>query len=387
MAPSSSTPRLIVVDALRGFAILSIMLLHNIEHFDLYHFPDDLPEWLKAIDSIIWDTLFFLFGGKSYAIFALLFGLTFYIQYNNQQQRGNDFSGRFLWRLLLLLCFGFLNSIFFEGDILAIYAIIGVVLVPFRRLSNRLVWSAAIVLMMQPLEWIRLFGYLINPDNVEIASRADGYFSLIGEPLSNGTFLEAMRSNLTNGRLAVFFWSYENGRFFQTAALFLTGFMLGRTQRFTTASHNKTFWQRALTTAIVAFIPLFLLHKALPHMEWHPYVIARIQTAVTSWSNLAFMTMLGSTFVLLFGHTAARSWLNKLSPMGRMSLSNYVLQSILGSFVYYGFGLGLYQYTGASFSLIIGLGLGILQILFSTWWLKQHKRGPLEQIWHRLTWI
>ena len=77
----TKSPRLNVVDALRGFAIMAIMLLHNIEHFDFYFFPEYLPSWLKAIDKGIWDTMFFLFGGKAYAIFALLFGLTFYIMY------------------------------------------------------------------------------------------------------------------------------------------------------------------------------------------------------------------------------------------------------------------------------------------------------------------
>lgn len=88
-------PRIEVVDALRGFAIMSIMLLHNIEHFDYYFFPEFFPDWLKALDKIIWDTLFFLFGGKSYAIFALLFGFSFYIQNNNQEQKGKDFRVRF----------------------------------------------------------------------------------------------------------------------------------------------------------------------------------------------------------------------------------------------------------------------------------------------------
>jgi uncharacterized protein len=63
------------------------------------------------------------------------------------------------------------------------------------------------------------------------------------------------------------------------------------------------------------------------------------------------------------------------------------MQSMLGAFIYYGFGLGLYQYTGATFSLLIGVVLGILQTLFSLWWFKSHKRGPLEQIWHNLTWV
>jgi len=70
-----------------------------------------------------------------------------------------------------------------------------------------------------------------------------------------------------------------------------------------------------------------------------------------------------------------------------MSLSNYVMQSIIGSSIYYGFGLGLYKYTGATFSLLIGIGLFLLQYYFCRWWMKNHDHGPLEGIWHRLTWI
>lgn len=79
MNHSSETGRLHLVDALRGFAIASIMLLHNIEHFDFYYFPENLPAWMKASDAVIWEVLFFLFSGKSFAMFALLFGLTFFI--------------------------------------------------------------------------------------------------------------------------------------------------------------------------------------------------------------------------------------------------------------------------------------------------------------------
>lgn len=387
MSVRLSSNRLTVVDALRGFAILSIMLLHNIEHFDLYFIPEYLPEWLKSIDGIIWDTMFFLFGGKSYAIFALLFGLTFYIQYTNQQARGNDFSRRFLWRLFLLLCFGIINSIFFEGDILAFYAIIGVVIIPFRNLSNRLVLAAAIILMLQPLEWIKFVYILGNPDYTAPASVANKYFGMIGEPLAQGNFWEVAKSNLTNGRLAVFFWSYENGRFFQTASLFLLGFLLGRAQRFTPNAQNKAFWEKAFVTSMIVFIPFYLLQKALPAMECNEAVITRLQIMITSWSNFTFMGLLVSAFVLLYEHTVARSFLDKLKPLGRMSLTNYVMQSIAGSFIYYGFGLGLYQYTGATFSLLIGITLAVVQTLFSRWWIKNHKRGPLEQIWHKFTWV
>ncbi|MFV8340010.1 hypothetical protein ACNQGL_12125 [Flavobacterium sp. LB3P21] len=99
------SPRIEVVDALRGFAIMSIMLLHNVEHFEYYHLPENFPAWLVAMDKIVWDSMFFIFGGKSYAIFALLFGFSFYIQNDNQAKKGNDFRGRFFWRMMLLLVF------------------------------------------------------------------------------------------------------------------------------------------------------------------------------------------------------------------------------------------------------------------------------------------
>ena len=116
---NSNISRLHVVDALRGFAIVSIMLLHNIEHFDFYFKPTNLPAWMVSLDKGIWDTLFFLFGGKSYAIFALLFGLTFFIQSHNQEKKGRDFRARFAWRLILLLGFGIINSAFYEGEIIS----------------------------------------------------------------------------------------------------------------------------------------------------------------------------------------------------------------------------------------------------------------------------
>jgi uncharacterized protein len=70
-----------------------------------------------------------------------------------------------------------------------------------------------------------------------------------------------------------------------------------------------------------------------------------------------------------------------------MSLSNYVMQSIIGSFIYYGYGLGLYKHTGATYSLLIGLLLAVMQGYFSAWWMRHHRKGPLETLWHKATWV
>ena len=234
-------PRVEVVDALRGFAIMSIMLLHNIEHFDYYNFPEALPEWMKILDKIIWETLFFLFGEKSYAIFALLFGFSFYIQNDNQEKKGNDFRLRFLWRLLLLLGFGILNTIFYEGDILVLYAFLGVVLILVCQWSDKAVFITALILMLQPLEWTKFFYMLLHPDFVPMPNLSDHYFGMMGDYLKSNSFMDYAIGNLTIGRWASVFWSWENGRFFQAPALFMLGMLLGRRKLFITSVESNLF--------------------------------------------------------------------------------------------------------------------------------------------------
>lgn len=108
--------------------------------------------------------MFFLFSGKSYAIFALLFGLTFFIQSDNQAKKGKDFRLRFAWRLVLLLGFGLINSAFYEGDILTIYAILGFSLIPAAKLNTKTVSWIALILMLQPWEWCNFVYGLQHPD-------------------------------------------------------------------------------------------------------------------------------------------------------------------------------------------------------------------------------
>lgn len=129
--------RNLAVDALRGFAVMGILLLHNIEHFNFYSFPETTSPVLKALDSSLWDMLFFSFAGKTYAIFALLFGFTFYLQSRSSEKRGKDFKNRYMWRLVLLLGFGFLNACFSPGEILVLYALLGFILVPVRHWDNK----------------------------------------------------------------------------------------------------------------------------------------------------------------------------------------------------------------------------------------------------------
>jgi uncharacterized protein len=380
MTITTTTSRLDVIDALRGFAIVSIMLLHNIEHFDFYFAPTGLLAWLQAVDKVIWDSLFFLFGGKSYAIFALLFGVTFYIQYHNRERRGEDFRARFAWRLALLLAFGLFNSMFYHGDILSIYAVLGLTLIPVARLSNRWVGIIAVVLLLQPYAWWEVFQALPNPNEKLPDPASWAYFGRANEYFAHGSALQVWTGNLTNGKIGVIRWSWENGRIFQIPALFMLGMLAGRKGLFS----DPLFWRRALFIAVVLFIPFYVL-KTWPELLRVGEAVRRpLLVIITSWSNLAFMVVLVSVFVLLF---YSQRCLMFFSPLGRMSLTSYVVQSIIGTSIYYGFGLGMYQYTGASFALAISIVLALVQRQFSVWWLARHSQGPLESVWHKLTWL
>lgn len=384
---SLKNPRIEVVDALRGFAIMSIMLLHNVEHFEYYHLPESFPDWLVALDKIVWDSLFFLFGGKSYAIFALLFGFSFYIQNDNQVKKGNDFRGRFFWRMMLLLVFGMINTAFYQGDILTLYAFLGLILIPVVNWSNKAVFITAVILMLQPLEWARCIYYALNPDYVAPPNLSNAYYESIGNFMKNGSFMDYVIGNLTLGKIASLLWSWENGRFFQAPALFMLGMLLGRKQMFTTTVENIQFWKKVLRYAIILFVPLYLLKTNMATLVTRVTMSNKLLVIFSSWSNFAFMCVIVSVFVLLYQKESVVGTLAKLVPFGKMSLTNYIMQSMIGSFIYYRYGLGLFEYTGATYCLLIGIVLFFIQLSFCTWWLKTHKQGPLEYIWHKATWI
>lgn len=387
MTLQKENTRITVVDALRGFALVSIMLLHNIEKFEVYGDFATLPDWVQAIDGIIWDSFFFVFGGKSYAIFALLFGLTFYIQSHNQEKLGKDFRGRFLWRMLLLLGFGIINTLFYQGEILVLYAIIGLFIIPFNRLSDKVVFGFALLFLFQPIIWTKLLLAIINADFEATQPAFIPFYMKVGEFLKGDSLLLLMKSNITNGRTASLIWFWENGRVDQTLGLFLMGFLAGRKRIFFNTPENNRFWKKILVFSFVLFFPLYFVQTHTGMFTIHENLINISATLIGLWANLALMLVIVSGFILLFYTTKFQGSMGKLSPIGKMSLTNYILQSIVGSTIYYGFGLGMYRYVGATYSLLIGIILAIAMGIFSTYWMKNHKRGICEGLWHKLTWL
>lgn len=109
--------------------------------------------------------------------------------------------------------------------------------------------------------------------------------------------------------------------------------------------------------------------------------------AFDMWQKLAFTFVWVSSFILLYQSENFRRRVAALRSYGRMSLTNYVTQSILGMLVYFPFGLYLAPYLGYTVSLLVGILMFFAQLAFCKWWLSRHKQGPLETLWHKWTWI
>lgn len=377
--------RIDVADVLRGFAVMGIVLLHTIEHYNFYSFPDTSGQCalLNFTDKAIWDGLFFTFGGKAYAIFALLFGFSFFIQDDNQRLQGRDFRLRFCWRLVLLFLLGNLNAAFFTAEVLVLFSIVGFVLVATCRLSDRAVFIIATVCLLQPLHWIYLAVAAFDPTFTLPAIPTAELWNATFAAQSQTSFLEMLRVNLTQGQLASLAWAWDNARFFQTAALFMYGMLIGRRGLFTEAKAD--FWLKVLAWSLVAFFPLYGVADMLPSYIRSQAALSSLTLIVTSLHKCAFMLVLVSGLILVYYRSDLRGFMSRISPFGRMSLTNYITQSIIGSALFYHWGLGLQATTTQSFA--IGVVIFVAQLAFCRRWMHTHKHGPLEYLWKRATWL
>lgn len=377
--------RIEVADVIRGLAVLGILLLHCLEHFNFYSFPKTENVWLQFSNSAIWDSMSFLLAGKAYGIFALLFGFSFYIQESRMQEQGVDFRMRFLWRLLLLFLWGQLNAAFFTAEVLVLYSLVGFVLPLFARCSNKTILIVATILLFQPVEILELIYALINPEYTAPRPLDAQYWGPAYKVLAGGTFLKTVKMNLWEGQLASLAWAWENARFFQTPALFLLGMWIGRKKLFSFSEKNMLTWIAVAGCSIALFFPLDGIVPMLKKFITSKAVAGSATLIISSLAKFAFMMFLVASIVLLYYLSPMKKLLSKIAPYGRMSLTCYITQSIIGSFLFYNWGLHLQ--TGFTGSLLVGIAIFAVQYIFTRYWFKAHKQGPLEFIWKKATWI
>ena len=368
--------RIEVADALRGLAVIGIILYHSVEHFNIGGGATSLS---LPFDGTVFNILTVLLSGKMYGIFALLFGLSFFIQRDNQEQKGRDFSLRFAWRMVLLFGFGVINLVFYNGDILTFYALLGLLMIPAGYLSTPVLWGITIFLLIQPVEIYSLISGW-KPD----ISAMGRYYGAMGKACQDGTFLEAAGASLRYGFLSSLLWFVWKGRITQTLGLFFLGILLGRKRMFYNEGNHLKIWR------IVFFVTVILITAGgiFGHWRHGDVSFGKVDSLLHPLFNLAILLFIVSGVTLLwYRFEGFRKSLSHICFFGRMSLTNYLMSSIFGAFVFYGWGLKLNPVLGTTWSLLVGIAIVVLQIVILYQWARKHQRGPLETVWRNLTWI
>ena len=380
---SNNTPafqaRLDMIDALRGFALMGLFIVHAVEYYELY--------WFHApAHDAIHDWVFGLFAGKAFAMFALMFGVSFFIIMDRAAKRGVDFTGRFVWRLVVLFIIGFVDCLFYAGEVLQVLAVCGLILVPLNRLSWKWLLPIAVVALAEPVLIVELL-------------RAMSDVSANFKPLSwdypalpvfaHGTFAQVLTVNLWPATKWEFMWEY--GRIAQIIGLFLVGVLLGRVGFF---HHPERFGRGRRVGFVVAFCVAVGMHflrpeiaAALPGDKAHFLVSWLREDLVDSYQSLAAMTMWVLGFIELYQLKPLQAVQRLLAPVGRMTLTLYVAQNLICVPLYYGFGLAWYATIGQPKALLFGVCAFVAQVVFAHLWFKGFVYGPLEWVWRSATYL
>ncbi len=389
MVANNKPSRMVVVDALRGFALAGVALVHFTEQYIAGPAPEGfLAEVNGPVDQVLQGLVFALFSGKFYAIFSMLFGLSFFIQMDSAERRGEDFSLKFIWRAVLLFVIGYVHQLFYRGDIVTIYALLAPFLVPFHRMSSRAILiTAAIFLLGLPrlLMFIFLQGYSAFglPDFMGSPLEAQYY-----DVLKNGSLLEVFAQNAVYGMQTKFdFQLGIFGRLYTTFGYFLLGHWLGKIQLFREVDERRRAVRKALLWSAAAFLLSSILTGVgfsfvSQPLDFHSWPAAVLFLPIT-WTNVSLASVIVCGFLLLYTKTKGR-WQRRLdffAPYGRLALTNYLGQSLIGTFLLFGWGLGFLGELRTLYTIILAIVVIALQTLASKYWLRTYHYGPLEWLW------
>lgn len=387
-----SPQRIYDIDALRGFALWGIIIVHVTEQFlggypppgmadYAVHSPIDV--WFKALNKAV-------FLSKFFTIFSLLFGLSFFIQMDRAARKGLAFSGRFAWRLGLLFIIGMAHNLFFRGDILSIYALLGLLLIPFYKASNRVLLGVAGILIAGIPRYLLLLAkwYVLPPKSTAAQAAFEAFNTRYYALARHGSLWELMPVNILKGwPLKMEFQFDYFGRGYLTFALFLLGLWLGRTRFFENIGEQRVLLKKLVIGSAGLALVLEPLRQVLLY-RFNEYTFrSTLGLSVQDWHNLAFSAALVFGFLWLMQQHIARKVLRVLIPYGRMALSNYFIQSVLGTFFFFGWGLGKLGETGAAMAFVLGQGIFLVQVVGSWYWLRYFRYGPLEWLWRSGTYL
>lgn len=354
--PTPSAERIDAIDVLRGIALLGVMAINLVMEFRISIFEQFLgPKTLASpVDRVIETILTQAVELKAFALFSLLFGAGLAIQFDRLASSERRTS-MLLRRLAVLLLFGVIHlCLIWNGDILTEYALAGFIVLPFLFGPRWLLTLAALVflalyLAMQAFPPAGLFpSRTVIWRDVMDANRI----------YATGGFLDALAFRLREIPLIASLHAFI---FLRTIGLFLVGALAWR----------SGILQNARGLFVIA-LPAIGLGAALLH--------AGIEPLGTILLALGY----GAAILGIASFERGKRLIGWAAPLGRMAFTNYVAQSVIFGWIFYGYGLGLFGRLGITQALVIGIVVYAGQVLFSAWWLRHYRYGPLEWLWRTL---
>ncbi|NND16859.1 MAG: DUF418 domain-containing protein [Eudoraea sp.] len=393
MNKTNSSKRIEIIDALRGFALAGIVLVHMVENYLGGPADEAVMEGMHAgtLDYVVDGIIQIIFRGKFFALFSFLFGLSFFIQMDNGARREQKYALRFLWRVVLLLIIGLAHHFIYRGDILSIYAMLGVLLIPFYKISTR---TLLVLVGLIFLGVGRYIVYAFNPDGLlfmdDMLMPESPATKAYMELLRTGSFLEVGMDNSTEGQLMKMEFQFGVfNRGYLTFAFFLLGLLVGRHKflhRFEEhlGKMSTLFWAGGIGLVVSLGLIIGAFSQIGPEFSLESWWVMLGLTSV-DLANVALTLLLLAFFVWLFAKNKWQKPLLLFAPYGRMALTNYILQSVVGAMIFYGWGMGYLGSIPNRYTFLMGFAIIAIQMWVSQLWLKKCYYGPLEWLWRSAT--
>ena len=401
LAPVQTTQREVFMDVLRGFAILGIFIA-NLNGFSWYNGSAKAtgPYLLPGADNTMSFLHQMFIEGKFYSIFSLLFGWGIALQFKRAEERGINALPTVRRRLFFMLLLGAVHLLLWPGDIVFFYAILAFVLLPLRKLSNKTLLITGCLLVLSPilLYWLKMTWPVLNyPADLAIKTATKVESSLFTIK-SEQDFLNIMKHGNSwfeqvQMNVVGFFYRY-NYLFFvsripKVLGIFLIGYVIGRSDFYKNILQHKKIVYWAIGIGLVVGLPAnyFLAYYMSNHGGdyWQLKTKGLYQTIFYALGVAPLAMAYVGLFMLSFQKVAGKKVLSVFTPVGKMAFSNYILQTLIGSFVFLGPGLGYFGEVGPVYYTIFGVVVFIFQIILSTIWLKFFNYGPVEWIWRSAT--
>lgn len=385
--PTKEKKRIDLLDIYRGFAILGIFVVNIVIMNSTFLNQDEFAkQWTSSIDQTTVKVLQLFFYTKFFPIFSLLFGLGISMQalkMLDENKLSFSFFGR---RMLILFFFGIFHIIFlWSGDVLNLYAILGLFTTLMIKRSNKLILILSALFIFFPF-YDQFFEFLFNLINFQPEIYLKNHTGeSVNQIIKNGTYIEGLKLRvleyLSNIPMLFGFLAPI------AISMFLLGLYLGKTKIYNSLEPfiqrlKKPMLLLAIITNIYRITFLFVLvnHEIFKVVNYREILI-KIMVLSDVAMGLFYLWIIGWIYY-------KTKWKNLLLPLkyvGRMALTNYLMQSFIGLLLFSSIGFKLYETLSPSGAFMTAISVFIFQVIFSKIWLKYFKFGPLEWIWRCLT--